>query len=304
MNVWQGELSEPPRRVPLSVKLRLWSGGFTNQFGWVFFGFGMIFVWVFGGSLALHNLAFFNGALMETTGVVLNVAETNVSINDRTVYEYHYSYAVNDVEYEGANKGFGGVYDKGDEVPVEFPVDDHGRSRIKGLSTGSFGLMFVWIFPGVGLAFVAFGARKAIKGTRLLRHGVQTTGVLTSRESTNTKVNEQRVYKFTFEFMTEDKGVHEVTARTHVLDRFAGEDMGEVDEEAAETLKDTVAEPLLYIPDKPSEAMLLDDLPSGPRITEHGEITGSSGKLLPFLIIPAVSIVGHGYWFLHVLEIV
>ena len=35
--------SLPPRDVPLTVRLQVLFGGFLNQFGWLFFGFGMVF---------------------------------------------------------------------------------------------------------------------------------------------------------------------------------------------------------------------------------------------------------------------
>ena len=49
-------LSDPPRDVPMLVKLRLLCGGFNNQLGWLFFGFGMIFAWAFIGQADLTQL--------------------------------------------------------------------------------------------------------------------------------------------------------------------------------------------------------------------------------------------------------
>ncbi len=162
-------LTGPPRAVPLSVRLRILLGGFCNQFGSFFFGFGMIFVWVFGGSNALYNLAFFSGNLAITEGTITAIVETNVSINESRIYEYCYSYTVNGDSYQGADRDFGGLYDPGDTVPVEYPTKETGRSRIKGMSTGSFGLLIAGVFPIVGLAFVTIGIRKGLKGGRLLR---------------------------------------------------------------------------------------------------------------------------------------
>ena len=41
-------LVPPPREVPTGLRLMVLFGGALTQFGWVFFGFGMIFVWAFG----------------------------------------------------------------------------------------------------------------------------------------------------------------------------------------------------------------------------------------------------------------
>ena len=41
-------LAQPPRHVPWLVRSQVLFGGFASQFGWLFFGFGFIFVWIFG----------------------------------------------------------------------------------------------------------------------------------------------------------------------------------------------------------------------------------------------------------------
>jgi hypothetical protein len=284
-------LSGPPRSVPLSVRLRILFGGFGNQFGWFFFGFGMIFVWVFGGTATLHDLVFFSGDLAVADARITDVVETNVTIDERRVYEYQYAYRVDDIALDGATQAMEGKYHVGDRVVVEYPVRSHERSRIRGLSISDDWVALVCtIFPLIGLIFIFFGVRKGFKGARLLRHGKQATGVLISTEPTNCKVNEQMVYKFTFRFKADDARTYEVVARTHVTERFAR--------------MDSYREPLLYNPWKPSDAILLDDLPGGPRINENGEIHGTSLSMLRLLIIPGVSCIGHGLWFLHVLEVV
>jgi len=170
---WPGRyLFGPPRAVPVSVRLRLLLGGFNNQFGWLFFGFGMVFVWLFGGSDALHNLAFFHGKLATVQGTITAVVKTNFSINDSPVYEYQYTYSVDGISCQGATKAFGDKFQDHDHVTIEYAVSDHTRSRIQGLSinTGG-GLLIGAIFPVIGLVFIALGIRKGIKGARLLRNG-------------------------------------------------------------------------------------------------------------------------------------
>ena len=158
----------------MSVRLRILLGGFNNQFGWLFLGFGLVFVWVFGGSSALHDLAFFSGELAVTEGTVSAVIETNVSLNDETIYKYRYSYVVDNVTYTGVTKAFRGRYKEKDNAVVEYSVRDHGRSRIQGLSI-STGMAFLiaLLFPLVGLIFISLGVRKGLRGGRILRDGKQ-----------------------------------------------------------------------------------------------------------------------------------
>lgn len=63
-------LSSPPRPVPLSTYLRVIFGGVLPQMGWLFFGFGMIFVWPFGGNDLAVALVHFSGPLEYTNGEV------------------------------------------------------------------------------------------------------------------------------------------------------------------------------------------------------------------------------------------
>ena len=82
-------LSDPPRSVPLSVRLRVLTGGFHSQFGWLFFGFGMVFVWAFGGNDLLVDTVYYRGELETVSAAIVEVQETNLTINDAKVYAYH-----------------------------------------------------------------------------------------------------------------------------------------------------------------------------------------------------------------------
>ena len=312
---WDRGPAGPPRSVPVSVRLRILLGGFSNQFGWFFFGFGMIFVWIFGGTATLRNVVFFSGELPVADARITDVVETDVTINEQKVYEYRYAYRVDGVDYEGATRANAGKYKVGAKAVVEYPAQSPGRSRIQGLSSDHAWVSLICaIFPAIGLTFMFFGIRKGLKGARLLRHGKHATGVLISTEPTNASINHQPVIKFTFEFEADDERSYEVIAKTHVSERFAGEDVSHddasdrgIDEREAgdeETFAGDIHEPLLYDPSNPSDAIMLDDLPGGPRINENGEIQGAVSSLVPLLIVPGVSFFGHSLWLLHVLEMV
>ena len=58
----------------------------------------------------LKDMAFFSGELKTVTGEIVCVAETNMSINEREVYEFHYDYVLDDKLYSGASDGFYGDY--------------------------------------------------------------------------------------------------------------------------------------------------------------------------------------------------
>lgn len=295
-------LSDPPRAVPLSLRISFLLGGFPNQFGWLLVGVGMSFVWMFGGTNLLRDVVLFRGDLSTAPARVSAIERTNVTINDRRVYRYEYTYSVDGVEHSGVTRGFLSRLRVDDSVAVEYRADEPGRSRIPDVSTGSSPSLLLLVFPLAGLVFVAFGLRKGLRGARLLRDGKQATGTLVSVEPTSTRVNDEVVYAFTFAFEAADGRTYEVAARTHDVARFVGEDGVETVDGRVLPEFGGVEEPLVYSPEDPLDAMVLDDLPGGPRIDEQGEIRTTGPSRIPILIIPLLTVVGHTWWLLRALE--
>lgn len=278
------QLTGPPRAVPLLIRLRLLLGGFLNQFGWIFFGFGLIFVWLFTLEADLTSWYTFRGPLQSAEGTITASRKTNTSVNDTPVYEHQYAFAWEGGRYAGTSYKTGGsTRQPGQAVTVEFPEGKPQVSRIQGMRrgiVGLFGLMPI-IFPAVGLCFIVAGFRKGKKGIGLLIFGQPAEGKLISKERTNTRVNKQMVYKLTFEFTASDGQAHTAVSKTH----------------QTRELEDEAAEPILYDPMVPDYAVLLDDLPGRPRIDEMGSITVSSpAGSLTCLLIPAATLIGHGLW--------
>jgi len=290
-------LAGPPRNVPLLVRLRVLFGGAVNQVGWLFFGFSLIFVWAFTLNADLTSWYRFRGPLDTTEGKVLYSQKTLFSVGGSKrrkgtpVYANHYSFAGPDgVEYKGVSYRTRRQLKEGQKVTVEYPQGKPQISRIKGMRRkplGLFGLIPL-IFPLIGLFMLIAGIKKGIKANRLLALGEQTTGRLKSKEKINMEVGRRRrrrvskpFYKLTFEFTTADGETSEVVVKTNEPHK----------------LEDQPEEPLLYDPMRPSYAVMLDDLPGGPRIQENGNIqVGSAVKTIIVLIIPLATIIGHGIY--------
>jgi len=275
-----------PRQVPASVRLRVLFGGFLSQFGWLFLGFGMIFVWVFQVDSALASFIAFRGRLESTTGTVAECRKTSYTVNNSPVYATHYAFKSPDGRtHKGVSYSTGAPPAKGAPVTVEYPKGNPGTSRIKGMSTTPFGMWvsFVLVFPALGFVFAAIGMRKGVRGLRLLTHGKTGKGKLLSKEPTNTKINDQTVYKLTFEFVAEDGKTYQAKAKTHHTAR----------------LEDETEEPLVYDPLNPSYAVMMDALPGSPRIGEMGTIESRRPLVgLLVLVIPLTTILGHGFYVL------
>jgi hypothetical protein len=273
-------LAPAPRRLPLSLAVLNVFGG-AVQIGWFVFGFGMIFFRIFAGHADVSFLTF-RGELARTAGKVMSVEATSASINDQTVMANHYEYSVAGRLLSGTSYTTGTSATAGDDVTIEYKPGNPLRSRIEGMRTGMFGsfILFVTIFPLVGAVIIWFGTKGGFRRARLLRSGVLTTGTLTHKEPTNTTINDARVYELTFAFTSRDGRRCEVVARSHQTER----------------LEDERDEPLLYDPNEPSRAYLLDELPGRPEIDGGGELVGRPLALLS-LILPAL-VIGAHVWYL------
>lgn len=281
-------LSGPPRNVPFLVALRLLFGGGLNQLGWLFGGVGMIFFWMFTLNGDYSSFRYFRGELGTAQGIVREVRKTSFSVGGSKhskgtpVYEYRYSFtAPEGGQYTGVSYSTGQVYNVGARAIIEYPKGNPSISRIRGLRRSVFGpnVAFVVIFPLLGFAMVAAGLRRGFRAMRLLVHGKVSQGKLVSKVATNARVNNQPVYKLTFEFQADDGFSYQTVVRTH----------------ACRVLEDEPQEPLVYDPVDPTNAVLLDSLPGGPRVDASGALRVANPILgLLSLLLPAICIVGHG----------
>jgi len=289
-NAGRFQVLGPPRQVPLSVRLRLLFGGFLNQFGWFFFGFGMIFYWVFYLNADLTSWLVFQGEVQTAPGQVVRCEATNASENNVRVYVLDYEFEWDGDTRRGTSYSTGGTRKKGDSVTVEFPEGRAEKSRIEGMRRFQFGPAagLVLIFPLVGFAFVASGMRRGRRIIRLLKQGELAAGNLVSQEKTTMEVNRQPVIKYTFEFEAPGQGTYQCIAKTYLTETLT------------KTLTDDEHEPLIYRPANPNDAMMLDYLPGKPSIDEQGNvILRRSASTLILLIVPTLSLAGHvgyGLW--------
>ena len=275
-------LEDPPRPVPMGVRLSALVGGATTQFGWAFFGFGLIFFWVFFPAVELVSLVEFRGEVETVPGTVVECKETNCKENETRVYAIHYAFTASDgVERRGVSYATGDPRREGSAVTVEYPKGKPSASRIQGLRRSTFSVWtsFVAVFPLVGLAFIVVGLKRGIKANRLLAHGKLGHGTLKDKKPTNVTVNDQRVWKLVFEFRADDGRNYETTVKTH----------------ETRLLEDDAEERLLYDPWDPNYVMMLDNLPGAPAIDEAGRLK-SAGPLrgVAVLILPLLTILGHG----------
>jgi Protein of unknown function (DUF3592) len=267
----------PPRSVPFSVAILSSLNPFA-QIGWFVLGFGSIFFWAFAGN-ADFSFVTFRGVLDRASGVVSRVEDTRASEAKRRIYANHYQYSVAGQTFDGVSYSSDSSLSSGDPVEVEYAAGAPGKSRIVGQRRALFGpgIVFVSIFPLIGLGIVYGATRYGSKRARLLRDGVFTTGTLKAKRPTNTTVNNRRVFELVFEFTARDGRKCEATARSSITDR----------------LEDERQEPLLYDPEKPETAVLLDDAPTRPKFDDTGAMVARPLAALFAMILPAIVIMAN-----------
>jgi hypothetical protein len=282
-------LGKPPREVPpLVFAANLFGSGFS-QVGWGLAGFAMIFAWFFIGFGDLTDSYNFSGELETARGTVIEARSTGFSVNDETVIAYQYRFVGPDgVEQMGISFTTGRRLEPGAQVTVEFPADDPWQSRIEGMSRAPFAtegpagliLALVILAPmAAGAVLIVVGLGRGMKANRLLAVGHGAMARIKSQEPTNTRINNRPVIKFVFEFVAGDGKTYETTLRTH----------------RTEDVTDGEGELLVYDPQQPAVAALLDNMPGGVAIDDRGKVgVRDIRRTLVSLIVPAVVILVHG----------
>lgn len=271
----------PPRDVPLSCRLVLMLN-VGVQIGAFLLAFSTPFFWLFVGNSELSSITF-RGETMRTNGVVMEVRDTQASEGGATIYEVRYRYSVSATPYEGASYERGETErEAGDLVIVEYLKRDPSRSRIEGLRRGMFGpgVLFVLIFPAIGLAVtlvaLGFGARRS----RLLVRGVAVFGSFKETRPTNTTINGRRLFEVIHEYRTLDGKLHESSTKTTDVDSVTDDDQ----------------ELLLYDPSRPSRAVAVDGIKPLPKLDEGGGFRGNVVSAAFRLILPAIVVAGNLLW--------
>ncbi len=241
-------LVPPPRWVPLPTTCAALTGliGFV---GAIFFSFGMIFMWVFGAALHPIDEWRLSRSYAEAPAVIELVKTTNANVNRTPVYEYRFHFQPGDgLPVNGSCYTTGQTWKDGDRVVAHYLPENPEVARLEGSRRSMFSpwiLLFLLIFPTVGLAFFIPPIVSGAKKIKLLRSGEITGAISISSSPTNTSINNVPVMKYSYEFR----------------DRLGVVYTGASKALPTEKIGDETAEPILYLPSNPRQSMLVDALP-------------------------------------------
>lgn len=263
------QLRLAPRKVPLLLRCQLLFGGAMTQFGWFFFGFGMIFFWLFVPNCDWRSLEYIGMRMEQEQGIVYRIEDTHFSVGGsknrrgKPVYANYYRFMRDgNFLYESVSYSTNWL-SEGAAVTIEHPAGNPAVSRIQGMRNAPLDLwpaVFVMLFPGIGLTFMVIGINSGRRSIYLLQNGVLGYGKLESVSPTNVQVNNKTIYKFIFRYL----GANGIMYKAKVLT------------EKAELLQDEDAEQLFFDRSNQSNAVLLDTLPGGIIVDDGGDILSKS----------------------------
>ncbi len=233
--------------LSLRDKFALFFKGPTALFGIIFFLFGMLFLVIFGSASDFSVFRFWLSSKDITKGIIIESVGTNFSENDRNVTRYEYEYEIQGVKHYGKSYSSSKYLSMDEEVDIEYLSFNHKVSRIKGMKRRPFSfwpVLFISIFPGIGLMFLLYNISKTFNYIAILQHAAVTKGKLLNSSRTNTRINNNYVYKMEFEYTVYGR-VYKNISRTI----------------RPEILEDDIEESVIYFVKNPQKSIMYDMLP-------------------------------------------
>jgi len=235
--------------IPLRIRILHLFGRTSFIIGFLFTLIGLAFVIFFGLQINWQIRLAGKQDLVPTQGVITGFQETKYSVNENPLFNYNYRYSDQTENIHSGNfMEFEGIYSIGQSIDIEYIKDSPSISRFKGRDRKNLDqIMFLGGMGAIlaGLFFLIPSSRRTRRERKIIMAGKPAEGSLIHAEPTNLKVNEQTVYKLTYEFKVEKNNSEKCFIRSHLI----------------RNLSKNHKEKLIYDPGNPSNAIILDTLP-------------------------------------------
>ncbi len=273
-----------PRKVPLSLKSQVMMG-ITGYIGAAFIILGFIFSAIFVLSSRTISAFKLSNLDKKATGIITEVGYTSVSIGGgrgrrgRPVIRYHFKFTSgsgNEYHQYSYSTGHLRGEDKkllrrGDNVLVEYKSNNPKLSRIVGARYSVFGpfILFVLLFPFIGMVLFLSSILIGYKKIVLLKNGKIADGIIISTKMTNVRINKVPVYQYFFQY--KDETGAEIVGSSKSLPKA--------------TLGDEKHEPVIYCDIRGKKyAELVDALPKHVDLNASGEFYVRGGSVSGIVI--------------------
>jgi hypothetical protein len=196
------DLPPPPRLVPLRLWCHLLAGPAT-LFGAAFFAFGMIFALIFGRATDPVGLWRLSQRCQRTPGRLVTVEATSFSEGGgdgpgTPIFRCDYTFTLPDgTPMRGSSYTLGEQYKLPAGAPplpvtVEYDPDHPATNRIQGTRTSPYPpwVLFVLLFPAMGLLIALVGLAVGRNRGRLLRDGEVAAATVTACRLGTTEGND------------------------------------------------------------------------------------------------------------------
>ncbi|KPL24707.1 MAG: hypothetical protein AMS23_05395 [Bacteroides sp. SM1_62] len=235
--------------VPLRIRILLLFGRTSFIIGFLFTLIGLAFIIYFSMQLNWNILFAGKKDLVTTSGFITSMNETQYKANESLLYEYRYRYYdMSQIPYSGFFLEYANAYERGQEITVEYLKDSPEVSRFAGKDRQNYDqIMFL---AGLGSIIIGFlflypSCRRTRRERKIIMMGRPAEGKLVYADPTNLRVNEQPVYKLTYEYCTGRYDVQKFSVRSHLI----------------RNISDEHTEILIYDPSNPGKAVVVDTLP-------------------------------------------
>jgi hypothetical protein len=235
--------------VPIRIRILLLFGRTSFIIGFLFTLIGIAFIVYFSLQLNWNILFAAKKDLVSTSGTITSLEKTQYNVNEIPLFEYRYRYYDDSrIPYSGFFLEYADSYESGQQITIEYLRDSPEISRFAGKDRQNYDqIMFL---AGVGSILVGFlflypAYRRTRRERKIIMMGRPVEGKLVYAEPTNLRVNEQPVYKLTYEYNTSRDAVQKFSVRSHLI----------------RNISDEHHEILIYDPGNPSSAVVVDTLP-------------------------------------------
>lgn len=234
--------------IPISMKIKIIFADVMSIIGTAFTILGLITFFAFLGATGFNSKSVPQNS-PQTEGKLISTNGTNTYVNDNRIYEYTYTFDATDGNsYSGKSYTVGYRQYDNNIVTIRYKSDAPETSCIVGMEEAAFPrwiILFVLIFPTVGILLLYFGYKKGIRNIKILEFGKVALGTYKNKMPTNAKINNSTVFKFYFDFVAQDGNTYTATGETHYT----------------HLVEDEQKEPVIYNSVNPSEAVVVDTLP-------------------------------------------
>jgi hypothetical protein len=235
--------------VPFRIRILLLFGRTSFIIGFLFSLIGLAFITYFSMQLNWNILFAGKKDLVVTSGFITSLNETLYKVNESPLYEYRYRYFdESQIPYSGFFLEYADAYEPGQEITIQYLKDSPEVSRFAGKDRRNYDqIMFLAGVASIiiGFLFLYPSYRRTKRERKIIMMGRPAEGKLVYAEPTNLRVNEQPVYKLTYEYYTNRDDVQKFSVRSHMI----------------RNISDEHTEILIYDPSNPAKALVVDTLP-------------------------------------------